>query len=209
MPATTCDEQVPPSPHEEIPLLSSRPPARKAARVPWSQVRILLVLLLAEPLTSQVIYPFTPEVCRILYSFFVPFFCFSFSNVHLLQFVRNVGISHGNESCVGIYVGMMVRAEVDVYLPTSLSVVQYSVFFAAQAITVLLWGRLSDVVGRKPVVLVGLFGLSLSMFGFGLSTTYRSAALWQVSMPRPSHPTSHDIFQARTQRSPQWQHWRH
>jgi|SRR6266852_8250704 len=47
--------------------------------------------------------------------------------------------------------------------------------------TVLHWSRLSDIVGRKPIILVGLFGLSLSMFGFGLSTTYWSAALWHVS----------------------------
>src|SRR5258707_14665085 len=53
-------------------------------------------------------------------------------------------------------------------------------FFATQAITVLHWSRLSDIVGRKPIILVGLFGLSLSMFGFGLSTTYWSAAFWHV-----------------------------
>jgi MFS family permease len=55
-------------------------------------------------------------------------------------------------------------------------------FFATQAITVLHWSRLSDVVGRKPIILIGLFGLSLSMFSFGLSTTYWGAALWHVSV---------------------------
>jgi hypothetical protein len=80
-------------------------------------------------------------------------------HVHPLQFVRNVGITHDDEPRVGLYVGMMV------------------------CITVLHWGRLSDIVGRKPIVLVGLFGLSLSMFGFGLSTTYWNAALWHVSIP--------------------------
>jgi MFS family permease len=47
---------------------------------------------------------------------------------------------------------------------------------------VLHWSRLSDVVGRKPIILVGLFGLSLSMFSFGLSTTYWGAAFWYVSI---------------------------
>jgi MFS family permease len=61
-------------------------------------------------------------------------------------------------------------------------------FFATQAITVLHWSRLSDVVGRKPIILVGLFGLSLSMFSFGLSTTYWSAAFWHVSVPYYQSP---------------------
>ena len=37
---------------------------------------------------------------------------------------------------------------------------------------VLHWSRASDHVGRKPVILVGLFGLSLSMYCFGLSRTF-------------------------------------
>lgn len=38
--------------------------------------------------------------------------------------------------------------------------------------TVLHWSRASDHVGRKPVILGGLFGLSLSMYCFGLSRTF-------------------------------------
>ncbi|KAJ3491794.1 hypothetical protein NLI96_g448 [Meripilus lineatus] len=41
--------------------------------------------------------------------------------------------------------------------------------------TVLYWSRLSDRYGRKPVILTGLFGLSLSMYSFGLSRTYWGA----------------------------------
>jgi hypothetical protein len=54
------------SPDEETPLLSDGDSKKPSARVPWSQVGILLVLQLAEPLTSQVIYPFTPEVRYVL-----------------------------------------------------------------------------------------------------------------------------------------------
>ena len=65
MSATTRDEEVPPG--EDTPLLSSESTLQKSSTpVPWAQVWILLVLQLAEPLTSQVIYPFTPEVCRLL-----------------------------------------------------------------------------------------------------------------------------------------------
>lgn len=65
MSTTTRDEEVPPG--EDTPLLSSESALHKPSTpVPWAQVWILLVLQLAEPLTSQVIYPFTPEVCRFL-----------------------------------------------------------------------------------------------------------------------------------------------
>lgn len=131
----TYDDSGNPSQDEETPLLSAEPVTKDVVTpVPWAQLWVLLVLQLAEPLTSQVIYPFAPE------------------------FVRNVGITHGDESRVGYYVGLL-----------------QSIFFATQALTVLLWSRLSDVVGRKPILLTGLFGLSLSMYSFGLSTSYWGA----------------------------------
>ena len=41
------------------------------------------------------------------------------------------------------------------------------------------WGRASDRIGRKPVLLGGLLGLTLSMIGFGLSRQY-----WAVILSR-------------------------
>jgi len=62
---TTCDDGVPPD--EETPLLPSEQGQNKRPTpVPWAQIWILLVLQLAEPLTSQVIYPFAPEVYHLL-----------------------------------------------------------------------------------------------------------------------------------------------
>jgi MFS family permease len=87
-----------------------------------------------------------------------------------LQLIRELGVTNGDEAkgeqeilrlfllpwlAVGYYVGMI-----------------QSLFFATQAMTVLHWSRLSDIVGRKPVLLIGLFCLSSSMCCFGLSTTY-------------------------------------
>ncbi|OAX43208.1 MFS general substrate transporter [Rhizopogon vinicolor AM-OR11-026] len=71
------------------------------------------------------------------------------------QLIRDIGITHGDEALVSFYVGLL-----------------HSLFFATEALTIFHWSRLSDYVGRKPVLLIGLFGLSLSMICFGLSTTF-------------------------------------
>ncbi|KDR79075.1 hypothetical protein GALMADRAFT_64308, partial [Galerina marginata CBS 339.88] len=99
--------------------------------LPWFQFSLVLFLQLAEPLTANVISPFAPEL------------------------IRDLGITHGNESQVGYYVGVLT-----------------SLFFLTEACTVLYWSRTSDHVGRKPVILTGLFGLSLSMYCFGMSRTF-------------------------------------
>ena len=49
---------------EETPLLRSESRKRAKTPIPWGQFTILLILQLAEPLTSQVIYPFAPEASR-------------------------------------------------------------------------------------------------------------------------------------------------
>ncbi|KAI6123310.1 MFS multidrug-resistance DHA1 sub-family [Pisolithus thermaeus] len=71
------------------------------------------------------------------------------------QLIRDIGVTQGDETKVGFCVGLL-----------------HSLFFAAQALTVLHWSQISDRVGRKPVLLTGLFGLSLSMYSFGLSKTF-------------------------------------
>lgn len=117
---------------EETPLLLGEDGKKKTATpLPWFQFSIVLFLQLAEPLTSQVISPFMP------------------------QLVRELGITGGDEAKVGYYVGMM-----------------QSLFFLTQALTVLHWSRLSDSVGRKPVIMIGLTGLTISMYSFGLSRTF-------------------------------------
>ncbi|OSD06359.1 MFS general substrate transporter [Trametes coccinea BRFM310] len=124
---------------EETPLLRSESQGhhkRKHNPIPWGQFSILLILQLAEPLTSQVIYPFAPEL------------------------IRHIGITHGDETRVGYYVGLM-----------------QSIFFATQALTVLHWSRISDHIGRKPVIMTGLMGLSISMYCFGLSRTFWGAVI--------------------------------
>ncbi|EIN04049.1 MFS general substrate transporter [Punctularia strigosozonata HHB-11173 SS5] len=74
--------------------------------------------------------------------------------------VRTLDITGGDESKVGYYAGLI-----------------QSLFFATEALTVLQWSRLSDRIGRKPVLLIGLSGLFFSMIFFGLSRTYWTLVL--------------------------------
>ncbi|KAG2032270.1 major facilitator superfamily domain-containing protein [Suillus americanus] len=76
------------------------------------------------------------------------------------QLIRDIGITNGDEALVSFYVGLL-----------------HSLFFATEALTIFHWSRLSDYIGRKPVLLIGLFGLSLSMFCFGLSKTFWSLVI--------------------------------
>lgn len=72
---------------EETPLLRSEgnTPAKKPQTpLPWRQFSMLLVLQIAEPMTSQVISPFAP------------------------QLIRDIGITHGDEALVSFYVGLLV-----------------------------------------------------------------------------------------------------
>ena len=47
-----------------------------------------------------------------------------------------------------------------------------SLFALAQFFTVVQWGRLSDRIGRKPVIIVGLFGCAIATVSFGMSQSF-------------------------------------
>ncbi|KAH7884692.1 MFS general substrate transporter [Phlebopus sp. FC_14] len=70
------------------------------------------------------------------------------------QLIGELGITGGDDRRIGYYAGLIE-----------------SLFFLTQAATVLQWSRLSDYIGRKPVILIGLLGLSISNIAFGLSRT--------------------------------------
>lgn len=49
----------------------------------------------------------------------------------------------------------------------------------AEALTVFHWGRASDHLGRRPVLLLGPLGLAFAMIGFGLSTHFWSLVIYR------------------------------
>jgi len=70
---------------------------------------------------------------------------------YIYYMVLSFNISH-DEHQTAIYAGMVTSA-----------------FAFAEFSTGLLWGRLSDKVGRKPILLTGLAGTGLSMLMFGFA----------------------------------------
>src|SRR5699024_2659345 len=54
-----------------------------------------------------------------------------------------------------------------------------AVYSLMQFIFAPMWGRISDRIGRKPVILIGIFGPSLSFFMMALSTQ-----LWMLFVAR-------------------------
>lgn len=52
-----------------------------------------------------------------------------------------------------------------------------AVFFGAQFCTSFLWGRVSDHIGRKLSLILGLIGSTMGMFVFGMSRTYAQAII--------------------------------
>lgn len=74
---------------------------------------------------------------------------------YINQLVSELDIIGGDKRKVGYYAGLIE-----------------SLFFATEALTVLQWSRVSDHIGRKPVMLIGLSGMMISMLCFGLSRNF-------------------------------------
>ncbi|KAG1767185.1 MFS general substrate transporter [Suillus placidus] len=74
---------------------------------------------------------------------------------YINQLIKELDITAGDDAAVGYYAGIIE-----------------SLFFVAQTLTAFAWSRLSDRIGRKPVLLMGLSGTCISMLCFGLSTTF-------------------------------------
>ncbi|KAE9409480.1 MFS general substrate transporter [Gymnopus androsaceus JB14] len=77
--------------------------------------------------------------------------------------VRSTGITHGDEKKTGYYAGVIE-----------------SIFFLAECLTVFYWGRLSDIHGRRRILLLGPLGLTIAMLGFGLSKEFVALVIFRA-----------------------------
>ncbi|CAE6425043.1 unnamed protein product [Rhizoctonia solani] len=78
------------------------------------------------------------------------------------QLVNESGITGGDGSKIGYYAGMIE-----------------SIFFLTESMFTLQYGRISDRIGRRPVLMFGLFGQAISIFSVGLSKRF-----WQLVFSR-------------------------
>ncbi|MDT8862389.1 MFS transporter [Alkalihalobacillus sp. MEB130] len=62
--------------------------------------------------------------------------------------------------------------------PTQLGLLM-AVYSFMQLLLAPMWGRISDQIGRKPVIMIGIFGLALSFFLLAISST-----LWMLFVAR-------------------------
>ncbi|KAG1848471.1 major facilitator superfamily domain-containing protein [Suillus subluteus] len=71
------------------------------------------------------------------------------------QLIRDIGVTNGVEQQVGYYVSFLHLS-----------------YHVPQTLAVLYWSRLSDHIGRKPVILTASFAIATTMLSFGLSRTF-------------------------------------
>ncbi|KAI9511010.1 MFS general substrate transporter [Russula earlei] len=81
-------------------------------------------------------------------------------NPYINQLISELKVVDGDVRKVGYYTGIIM-----------------SLYFSAEAVTVLQWNRLSDHIGRKPVLLLGVLGTIISITSFGLSRSFWALAL--------------------------------
>ncbi|KAN0136115.1 major facilitator superfamily [Lactarius tabidus] len=106
------------------------------------------------PLRKETSLPVIQILLLLLLQLSEPITSFSI-RPYVNQLVRELPITGGDEKKVGYYAGLLM-----------------SLYYAAQTVTVLHWSRLSDKVGRKPVLLCGILGTMVSSLLFGLSRSF-------------------------------------
>ena len=151
--------------HESTPLIH-----KKKTPLPKFQLGLVLLLMFSEPISGQYIFPFVNQVsgqAKVL------------ANLNdsrlATRYVADSRSGHHGWRRKEDWVLCRSHCEwVHIANPSGSFIfhLQESLFYVAQALTTLHWSRLSDHVGRKPVLLIGLMGLSISNMCFGLSTTF-------------------------------------
>ena len=138
--------------NEESSTVSGTPNSENGKPLPKTQIFLLCYARVIEPIAFFSIFPF------------------------INQMIWEIGDI--DEADVGFYSGLIVRS-----LPNFISLqsdsVQESLFSLTQMLLMILWGRAADRLGRKPVLVCSLAGISISTALFGLSKT-----VWQMILFR-------------------------
>ncbi|KAH9059721.1 MFS general substrate transporter [Lactarius vividus] len=100
------------------------------------------------------------QICILLTAWLADSILFNSMGPYFNQLVRELPEVGGDARRVGYYTGIIA-----------------SLRYAADAATSLQWNRLSDHVGRKPILLSSLVGATLSVLLFGLSRSFWALAL--------------------------------
>lgn len=92
----------------DIPLKALNDTSQESSKptttpLPWRQLSILLLLQLAGPLTGQVIAPFLPQVRESTHQLSM-----NHRLILPLQMIRRIGVTHGDDTQIGYYVGLVV-----------------------------------------------------------------------------------------------------
>ncbi|KAJ7192562.1 major facilitator superfamily domain-containing protein [Mycena pura] len=160
----------------ETTALLPKPKQQTPTPLPKLQLGIVMFVQISEPTASYSIYPYINQCAPIKYS---------------VQLVSELDIIGGDKRKVGYYAGLLTdRKELLSTQGIDVNCAQESLFFVTQATTVLQWSRASDYIGRKPILVAGLFGTALSMLCFGMSRTFWALVPlsdWLVERERRCH----------------------
>ena len=167
----SCSECVPDdepdTPVETHPLLQSEEISKGPTPLPKLQVASLLLVFLPESVTSTLIYPFIVQVSK----------RYSRIRTHSADMTwlacrqpRRRQRRPGDRGLL-FWSHCQCFDNAPLHRLSFLLFSQESCFFATEAIFVFFWARVSDKIGRKPVVLFGSLSLALALTCFGFSKT--------------------------------------
>ena len=136
--------------------MEARLSSRSRLQVPISRsLAIIGAIVVAEPLAATLLFPFVYYMVR------------DFDSVE--------------EQYVGFWAGLISNSKLLQSESSSFALLTAielaSAFFLPQMLTATIWGMLSDRLGRKPVMLIGLLGSAACMFLFGLAKSLAWAVI--------------------------------
>ena len=164
---------------EETPLLGRK----SKTPLPWGQITLAFVALITEPISSVYILPFINQVSQHLFLHVQHLTLNDERFISLCKKAHRRARHHWRRRSQDWLLCRSHRRGEYVHRNGAILIfAQESLFFVTQALTTWQWSRLSDFIGRRPVILLGLLGLSVSNFAFGLSRTLGTLIIRSVKL---------------------------